>query len=42
MATNIKGKTPIPRDYDNCCGKPLKINDPKRKTGVKKTVKKKL
>lgn len=31
MTTPIKGKTIIPKEDDCNCGKPLKINDPRRK-----------
>jgi len=37
----IRGNRQIPKDDDCGCGKPLKLNDPRRKA-IKKTVKKRL
>ena len=39
--TTIKGKTVLPQEEDCHCGKPLRVNDPRRNIlKVKRTVKK--
>jgi hypothetical protein len=39
MTNVIKGGKPIPKEDDCGCGKPLKVNDPRRKNiNTKKTI----
>lgn len=42
MGKTLKDNKYTNLNYDNCCGKALKITSTKRNTGIKKVVKKKI